>query len=97
MPRSSDPPPVITMPRSTMSEASSGGVFSRDCIKASTICWSGSLSASRTSTEEIFMVLGIPATRSRPLISISSSCSSRNADPMRILICSAVCSPMRRL
>src|SRR3989441_8506160 len=39
--------------------------------------------ASRISSSEITRVLGIPSTRSRPLISIVSSSSRGKADPMR--------------
>lgn len=37
-PRIKAPPPVMMMPRSRMSAASSGGVFSRAFLTASTIC-----------------------------------------------------------
>ena len=47
-PASSAPPPVRTMPRSMMSPASSGGVWSRVTRAASMIACSGSSSASRS-------------------------------------------------
>jgi rod shape-determining protein MreB len=76
----------MTMPRSTMSEASSGGVCSSEARRASAIWFTGSWSASRTSVEEILIVLGMPPIRSRPLISSSSSCSSGKAEPMAAAI-----------
>jgi hypothetical protein len=96
-PRMSAPPPVITMPRSTMSDASSGGVISSARRTASTICWMGSWMASRISCECTRTVFGMPDTRSRPLTSISRSSPTGYAEPIVILICSAVGSPMSRL
>ena len=55
-----------TIPRSTMSAASSGGVDSRAFRMVFTICEQTSLSASRTSSSPRTSVLGIPVTRSRP-------------------------------
>ena len=59
-PRSSAPPPVSTMPRSMMSPASSGGVWSRVARTASTIACSGSSRACRTSALETTTVRGQP-------------------------------------
>ena len=93
----SAPPPVITMPRSTMSLASSGGVISSARRTASTICWIGSWIASRISRECTRTVFGMPETRSRPFTSISRSSPHGAAEPILILIGSAVGSPMSRL
>src|SRR2546427_8657864 len=73
------------------------GVCSKATRTASMMLETVSESASRISSSEITSVLGMPYTRSRPLISIVSSSSSGNADPMLILISSAVRSPTRRL
>src|SRR5690606_37890182 len=96
-PRISAPPPVITMPRSTMSLASSGGVISRARRTASTIACTGSWTASRISLECTVTVLGMPDTRSRPLTSIWRSSPAGYALPTLILINSAVGSPTSRL
>ena len=56
-----------------------------------------SLSASRISLSSMVMVLGTPSIRLRPLISIVSGLSSGYAEPISILICSAVRSPISRL
>ena len=76
------PPPVITMPRSTMSLASSGGVISRARRTASTIACTGSWIASRISLEWTRTVFGMPETRSRPFTSISRSSPTGAADPI---------------
>ncbi len=55
-----DPPPVITIPLSTISAASSGGVFSRACLTPSRICSTGSFNDFLISTESISRVLGRP-------------------------------------
>lgn len=65
-----EPPPVITMPRSTISAASSGGVFSRACLTPSSICSTGSFSDFLISTESISRVLGRPDIASLPLDSL---------------------------
>ena len=91
------PPPVSTMPLSTMSAASSGGVRSSAISTASTIALSGSLSESRISSEFTTTVFGMPATMSRPFTSIVSCWSSGYAFPIVILMRSAVCSPMAML
>src|SRR5690606_22649974 len=96
-PRISAPPPVITIPRSTMSLASSGGVISSARRTASTICCTGSCTASRISLECTRTVFGMPETRSRPFTSMSRSSPLGYALPTLILICSAVGSPMSRL
>src|SRR6185503_6358011 len=96
-PRISAPPPVMIMPRSTMSLASSGGVISSARRTASTIACTGSWIASRISLECTRTVFGIPETRSRPFTSISRSSPTGAADPIWILICSAVGSPISRL
>ena len=72
-PRSRAPPPVSTMPRSMMSPASSGGVWSRVTRTASTIACTGSSIAVRTSELVSVTVRGSPETRSRPRISASRS------------------------
>ena len=94
---SNEPPPVRTIPLSTMSAESSGGVCSSATRTASMMFETVSDRASRTSSSEITRVLGIPSTRSRPLISIVNSSSRGKAEPMLILISSAVRSPTRRL
>ena len=78
----SAPPPASMMPRSMMSDASSGGVLSSVDLMASTICESGSSSASRTSWDDSTTVFGRPVTRSRPRIShcASSAQGRRRAD-----------------
>ena len=91
------PPPASVSPRSTRSAASSGGQRSRVVRTASMMDARGSAMASRISSDEIFMVLGSPATRSRPLTSMVSSLGSSMAEPRRILISSAVRSPIMRL
>ena len=73
----SAPPPVSTMPLSTISAASSGGVFSSARSTASTIAFVGSASASRISSELTTTVFGTPATRSRPFTSVVSCCVER--------------------
>ena len=74
--RSSEPPPVMTMPRSTMSADSSGGVRSSATRTASTITLTVSASASRISSSVMVMVFGTPSIRCRPLISIVMRSSS---------------------
>ena len=69
--RSSAPPPVSTMPRSEMSDASSGGHCSSATITALTIPVSGSCSASRISLEFRVKPRGTPSARLRPRTSIS--------------------------
>ena len=85
------------MPRSTMSADSSGGVRSSATRTASTITLTVSASASRISSSVTVMVFGTPSIRWRPLISIVIRSSSGKAEPISILICSAVRSPMSRL
>ncbi len=87
----------MMIPRSTMSLASSGGVISSARRTASTTCCIGSWIASRISVECTRTVLGMPETRSRPFTSISRSSTVGYADPILILIASAVGSPTRRL
>src|SRR5215813_1960078 len=94
---SSDPPPVSTIPRSTMSAESSGGVRSSATRTALTMVATESARASRTSSSVTTMVFGMPSIRLRPLISMFFGSSSGAADPISILICSAVRSPIRRL
>src|SRR5439155_11427352 len=65
----SAPPPVRTMPLSITSAASSGGHRSRVFFTASMIEFTGSSMAFRTSSAVMWIVLGRPLTRSRPLIS----------------------------
>src|SRR4029077_16919787 len=83
---SSDPPPVSTMPRSTMSADSSGGVRSSATRTASTITLTVSASAVRISSSVMVMVLGTPSIRWRPLISIVILSSSGKAEPISILM-----------
>ena len=87
------------MPRSMMSAASSGGVFSKVSLMASTTIITLSAKASRTSSAWMVTFLGRPSTRLRPLISTKALMVSSvgKAEPMRILISSAVRSPMSRL
>ena len=59
--------------------------------------WIGSISASRISSLVATTTLGMPATRSRPLISIVSVLAVAEAVPIVILICSAVRSPISML
>ena len=80
-----------------MSADSSGGVRSSATRTASTMTLTVSASASRISSSVIVIVFGTPSIRCRPLISIVSRSSSGNAEPISILICSAVRSPMSRL
>ena len=94
---SSAPPPASTIPRSMMSEASSGGVLSRVCFTASMIWFSGTSRAWRTSLEESTTVLGNPVTRSRPRISASTSSGSSAAEPISSLTSSAVDGPIMSL
>src|SRR6516164_8515000 len=65
-PRSSDPPPAIMIPRSTISAASSGGVRSSVVFTAATIPAIGSAIAARISVLVIRTARGNPDTRSRP-------------------------------
>src|ERR1022692_964469 len=92
-PRSRAPPPVSTIPRSMTSPASSGGHLSSVVLTASTIRFSGSSIARRTSSAEISVVFGSPLTRSLPRISARGSSAEGNAEPIAILISSAVRSP----
>ena len=56
-----------------------------------------SASASRISSSVMVIVFGTPSIRCRPLISIVIRSSSGYAEPISILIASAVRSPMSRL
>src|ERR1019366_4095832 len=73
-----------------MSEASSGEVRSSAIRTDSTTWRTGSISASRISSSVISIVFGTPATRSRPLISMVWISLPGYADPIVILISSAV-------
>ena len=99
MSRSSAPPPVITMPFSTMSAASSGGACSSAIFTPSTICRTGSEMASATWASVMVISFGTPFTRSRPRTSILMPVlfSGLRATPMFFLIRSALASPMSRL
>jgi len=80
-----------------ISDANSGGVFSRTDLTVAATAESGSANASVTSAEVTVMVRGRPATVSRPRTSIvKDSCSGR-ALPIAILSSSEVCSPIIRL
>src|SRR5690606_40286229 len=72
-PRRREPPPVITIPRSKISAASSGGVLSKVIRTASTMVSTVSASASVISREETVTTLGKPVTRSLPFTSANSS------------------------
>ena len=85
------------MPRSLMSAESSGGVCSSATRTALTMVETHSLNASRISLSSIVIALGLPSMRLRPLISMVSGLSSVYAEPISILICSAVRSPISRL
>ena len=85
------------MPWSMMSAASSGGVCSSVHLIASTMRERGSERASRTSFEEMLTFSGSPLIRFRPLICMISSRSTGYAEPICILMLSAVRSPMSRL
>ncbi|MBP1653789.1 MAG: hypothetical protein H6Q28_345 [Bacteroidetes bacterium] len=80
-----------------MSADSSGGVRSSVSFTASTIWETGSLRASRISTELASVVFGIPLTRSRPLTLMVISSFSGIAEPTSHLIASPVRSPIRML
>ena len=95
--RRSEPPPDITIPLSMMSLDSSGGVCSSTARTAVMIACSGCSIASVTSVEVMGMVRGRPAIMSRPLTSIVIGSSIGSAEPMAILISSAVRSPIIRL
>jgi len=63
------PPPAKIIPLSTISAASSGGVFSREILIASTTSETGSARASLISSEVTSIIFGAPAIRSRPFTS----------------------------
>ena len=92
-PLSNAPPPVSTMPCSIRSPESSGGVWSKVVLTASTMEVTGTSMALRISSLATTMVLGRPETRSRPRISACGSSGIGNAEPINILISSAVRSP----
>src|SRR5439155_25976705 len=93
----SAPPPARTIPRSAISAESSGGVRSKTTRMELMMMLMHSSSASRISSSETITLFGTPSMRSRPLISIVRGWSSGYAEPISILICSAVRSPIRRL
>ena len=82
-----------------MSAASSGGVRSKVLFTASTILLSVSAIASLISPDVKVTDLGRPDKRCKPLTSkvVLSKSSSGNADPIFILISSAVLSPTTKL
>ena len=80
-----------------MSALSSGGVRSSATRMAFMMVATHSDSASRISLSSIVTVRGTPSIRLRPLISIVSGLSRGYAEPIAILICSAVRSPISRL
>src|SRR5712692_6097847 len=94
---SSAPPPVKTMPRSLISAESSGGVRSSATRIAFRIVATHSPSDSRISLSSMVTVRGTPSIKLRPFTSMVSGFSSGYAEPISILICSAVRSPTRRL
>ena len=89
-----EPPPVRTMPRSTISAASSGGVFSSTACTLSTISEAISPAACRTSSELIRIVLGSPVTTSRPVTGIVRMPDRSQTVPTSFLTDSARLSPM---
>src|SRR6266516_273713 len=93
----SAPPPARTIPRSAMSAVISGGVRCSTTRMEFMMILIHSSSASRISSSETMTLFGMPSIRSRPLISIVRGESRTYADPISILICSAVRSPIRRL
>src|SRR6185312_6213333 len=95
MSRSNAPPPVSTMPRSATSAPSSGGVCSSACLTALTMFCSGSCSASRISLLFSVKLRGTPSERLRPLTESSRTCCPGYAEPISILMRSAVASPIR--
>ena len=64
---------------------------------AFTIVETDSPNASRISLSSTVTALGIPSMRLRPLISLVCGLSSTHAEPISILIRSAVCSPINKL
>ena len=80
-----------------MSAANSGGVFSRVRCTVSTIEWIGSTRASAISSPDATTTFGIPATRSRPLISMLLPPAWGAAVAMVIFTFSAVRSPISML
>ena len=92
-PRSSAPPPVSTMPRSMTSPASSGGHLSSVVFTASTIALTGSSMAWRISSAGDDDGLRQPGDQVAAADLGRSSSGSGNAEPIAILISSAVRSP----
>ena len=90
------PPPERYTPRSSMSAASSGGVFSNASRMFSSSAVSGGRMARLTSLGETDTVEGLPVRTSRPRKSTSSafSPSSCRAEPISIFRSSAVRWPM---
>lgn len=97
IPCSMAPPPVRTIPRSMISAASSGGVFSRTPWTVSTICQVVSRKAVRISSEVSVATFGSPVMIFLPLTSIVRRSASSLAVPILILIFSAASSPIKRL
>ena len=85
------------MPRSLISAESSGGVRSSATRIAFRMVATHSLRDSRISLSSMVTVRGTPSMRLRPFTSIVSGFSSGYAEPISILICSAVRSPTSRL
>src|SRR2546428_2162 len=85
------------MPWSMTSATSSGGVSSIVSLMASTICSTDGSSASRICALVTSIDRGRPVSRSRPRKNVVTSSSSGYAEPIAILMSSAVRSPMRRL
>ena len=79
-----------------ISDASSGGVFSKVCFIMSTIFSIESFIASWTCVEVIIAVSGRPVAKCLPLISMLSSVNKGLAHPIFILTCSAVVSPIAK-
>ena len=97
IPRSSAPPPARTIPLSTRSAASSGSARSSVRVTVSMIALIGSCSASRISSELTTVLRGSPEIMSRPRASMEDSSPTGAAEPISILMRSAVCSPIIRL
>src|SRR3989440_9781762 len=71
-----------------------GGVCSSADFTAETIWFSGSVSASRISFDEMVKLRGMPSARLRPFTSISRTSLPGKAEPISFLIISAVVSPL---
>ena len=91
---SNAPPPDNIIPCSAISAANSGGDFSRAVRTAATMPLIGSERASRISFEFKVNERGTPSTTDLPRTSFSCISCSAYAEPISILTCSAVDSPI---